>query len=77
MRSVADHKAYNEAHQEIVDWLSDAEEQLDSISSNRWDCLETVMQHLNVIKVQMMQYSVLLSSRLLYFWTFTDDAILM
>lgn len=52
MRSVADHSAYDEAYQKAVDWLSEAEEPLNAVSCNKWDCLETVMQQQNVIKVQ-------------------------
>lgn len=53
MKSVADHTAYNEAYQKVVNWLSEVEEQLDTISGNKWDCLESVTQHLNAIKVQI------------------------
>ena len=52
MKSVADHVAYDEAYQKAADWLSEAEEQLNSVSCNKWDCPETVMQQQNVIKVQ-------------------------
>jgi len=52
VKSVADHSAYDKAYQKAVDWLSEAEEQLNAISCSKWNCLETVIQQQNVIKVQ-------------------------
>ena len=51
MKFVADCSAYDEAYQRAVDWLLEAEEQLNTVCGKDLDSHEIAKQHQNMVKV--------------------------